>query len=74
MLPFTFSHFLLSSPFLHTFSSSLLLFSFLFSLLVRISEMFVRMFSAFQSKQSLYIAMEFVQGGDCLTMLTARAR
>jgi hypothetical protein len=36
--------------------------------------MFVRMFSAFQSKQSLYIAMEFVQGGDCLTMLTSRAR
>jgi serine/threonine protein kinase len=41
---------------------------------VRISEMFVRMFSAFQSRQSLYIAMEFVQGGDCLSMLTTMIR
>lgn len=40
----------------------------------RISEMFVRMFSAFQSRQSLYIAMEFVQGGDCLSMLTTMVR
>ena len=36
--------------------------------------MFVRMFSAFQSRQSLYIAMEFVQGGDCLSMLTTMIR
>lgn len=36
--------------------------------------MFVRMFSAFQSRQSLYIAMEFVQGGDCLSMLTTMVR
>mmetsp|Transcript_8381 Transcript_8381/g.8345 ORF Transcript_8381/g.8345 Transcript_8381/m.8345 type:complete len:927 (-) Transcript_8381:171-2951(-) len=40
----------------------------------KLSQMFVLMFSAFQTKKNLYIAMEYVQGGDCLSMLTSMVK
>jgi serine/threonine-protein kinase RIM15 len=36
--------------------------------------MFVLMFSAFQTKENLFIAMEYVQGGDCFSMLTSMVK
>jgi tRNA A-37 threonylcarbamoyl transferase component Bud32 len=40
----------------------------------KISQMFVLMFSAFQTKENLFIAMEYVQGGDCFSMLTSMVK
>lgn len=40
----------------------------------RYPDFFVRFFSSFQSKRHLFIVMEYIQGGDCLTLLTSLKR
>ena len=39
-----------------------------------LGDMFVRMITAFQTKQCLFLAMEYVHGGDCLSMLAMKGR
>ena len=65
---------LITSFTLSLFSFNFLLYFKSSFLQIRISEMFVRMFSSFQTKRNLYIAMEYVQGGDCMAMLTVMVK